>query len=340
MERPVSFVWPAMLILLLLVPVCVGLYVWLQQRRQRRLAHYGGLGLVRGATGRGPGMRHHVPPLLFMVGLTLLLVALARPQMVVSLPRIEGIVLLAFDVSASMAADDLDPTRMEAAKAAAQAFVEQQPSSVLIGVVSFSDSGFIVQVPTNDQEAVLNTIDRLSPERGTSLANGILASLNAIAAVGAKPTPHLYTNVTPTPTPTPMPVPRGMYKPAAIVLLTDGENNESPDPLAAAATAADRGVRIHTVGIGSAAGADLEVEGFLVHTQLNEELLQEVSARTGGTYYRAESTQELREIYEKLNPGLVIRPEEMEVTSILAGASMFVLLVGGALSLLWFSRVP
>jgi Ca-activated chloride channel family protein len=340
MERPVSFVWPAMLILLLLVPVCVGLYVWLQRRRQRRFARYGGLGLVHRAATHGPGIRRHIPPALFMVGLTLLLVALARPQMVVSLPRIEGIVILAFDVSASMAADDLDPTRMEAAKAAAQAFVEQQSSGVLIGVVSFSDSGFIVQPPTNDQEAILNTIDRMAPERGTSLANGILASLNAIAAVGAKPTPHLYTNVTPTPMPTPTPVPRGMYKPAVIVLLTDGENTESPDPLAAASTASDRGVRIHTVGIGSTAGADLEVDGFLVHTQLNEALLQEVSARTGGTYYRAESAQELYQIYAKLNPELVIRPEEMEVTSILAGASMLALLVGGALSLLWFSRVP
>jgi Ca-activated chloride channel family protein len=335
-----SFIWPAMLTSLLLVPLCVGLYAWLLQRQRRRMARHGGLGLVQGATGRTPGMRRHVPVALFMAGLTVLLVATARPQMVVSLPRIEGIVILAFDVSGSMAADDLDPTRMEAAKAAARAFVEQQPPSALIGVVTFSDSGFVVHTPTNDQEEILSAIERLTPERGTSLANGILAALNTIAAVGAQPTPHLYTNVTPTPTPTPTPVPVGMYTPAVIVLLTDGENNESPDPLAAAETAADRGVRIHTVGIGSAAGADLEVEGFMVHTQLDEELLRQISELTGGTYYRAESTEELSEIYSKLNPELVIRPEEMEITSILAGAGMLILLAGGAFSLLWFSRVP
>jgi Ca-activated chloride channel family protein len=340
MDRPMSFVWPAMLPLLLLVPLCVGLYIGLQRHRHQRIARYGGLGLVRGSSGRVPGVRRHIPPALFMAGLTVLLVAMARPQMVVSLPRIEGVVILSFDVSQSMAADDLDPTRMEAAKVAAQAFVEQQPPSALIGVVSFSDSGFIVQAPTNDQEEILSTIHRLAPERGTSLASGILASLNAIAAVGAKPTPHLYTNLTPTPTPTPTPVPAGTYTPAVIVLLTDGENTESPNPLAAAEVAADRGVRIHTVGIGSAAGADLEVEGFVVHTQLDEEMLQQISELTGGTYYRAENAEQLREIYTKLNPELVIRPEEMEITSILAGAGMLMLLAGGALSLLWFSRIP
>jgi Ca-activated chloride channel family protein len=335
-----SFIWPAMLASLLLVPLCVGLYVRWQRRRQRLLARYGSLGLVQGATGREPGMRRHVPAALFLAGLTVLLVALARPQMVVSLPRIEGIVILAFDVSGSMAADDLDPTRMEAAKAAAQAFVEQQPPSALIGVVAFSDSGFVVQAPTNDQADILSTIGRLAPERGTSLANGILASLNTIAAVGTKPPPSLYTNLTPTPTPTPTPVPAGTYTPAVIVLLTDGENNESPDPLAAAAVAADRGVRIYTVGIGSAAGADLEVEGFMVHTQLDEQLLRQISGLTGGDYYRAENAEELREIYKRLNPELVIKPEKMEITSILAGASILVLLTGGALSLMWFSRVP
>jgi len=339
MDPPVSFIWPAMLVALLLVPLCIGLYVWLQRRRSLAARHRG-LQLVEGAAGRVPGVRRHIPPALFLTGLTVLLVAMARPQMVVSLPRIEGIVILAFDVSRSMAADDLDPMRMEAAKAAARAFVEQQPPSALIGVVTFSDSGFVVQTPTNDQEKIVSAIDRLSPERGTSLANGILAALNTIAAIGAKPTPHLYTNVTPTPTPTPTPVPAGTYTPAVIVLLTDGENNESPDPLAAAAAAADRGVRIHTVGIGSAAGADLEVEGFVVHTRLDEALLQQISERTGGAYYRAESAQELREIYQKLNPELVIRPEEMEITSILAGTGMLILLAGGAFSLLWFSRVP
>jgi Ca-activated chloride channel family protein len=329
-----------MRVLLLLIPLFVVLYIRMQQRRRRFATSYGGLGVVQGATGRRLGLRRHIPPALFLVGLTILVIALARPQTVVSLPRVEGTVILAFDVSGSMAADDLNPTRMEAAKAAAREFVQQQPRSVLIGVIAFSDSGFAVQVPTNDQEAILTTIDRLTPERGTSLANGILASLNTIAAVGAEPAPSLYTNLTPTPTPTPTPVPEGTYTPAVIVLLTDGENNESPDPLEAAQAAADRGVRIHTIGIGSAAGATLNIDGFLVHTQLNEALLQQISELTGGTHYNAENAEDLRTVYENLDPQLVIKPEKIEVTSIFAGTSILVLLIGGTFSLMWFSRLP
>jgi Ca-activated chloride channel family protein len=238
-----------------------------------------------------------------------------------------------------MAADDLKPTRMEAAKTAARDFVQRQPSSVQIGVVAFSDSGFTVQVPTNDQEAILAAINRLTPQRGTSLANGILASLNTIA-VGAGQAPHLYSNLSPTPTPTPTPVPKGTYTSAVIVLLTDGENNESPDPFAAAQTAADRGVRIYTVGIGSAAGTTLHINGFTVHTQLDEAMLKQISQLTDGTYYNAENEQDLRTIYDNLNPQLVIKPEKTEVTSIFAGVSILVLLIGGVFSLLWFSRLP
>jgi Ca-activated chloride channel family protein len=334
-----SFIWPAMLLLLVLVPLFVVLYIMLQRRRRRFAARYSRLGFMQGAMGRGPGIHHHIPPALFLAGLTILTVALARPQTVVSLPKVEGTVILAFDDSGSMAADDLKPTRMEAAKTAARDFVQRQPSSVQIGVVAFSDSGFTVQVPTNDQEAILAAINRLTPQRGTSLANGILASLNTIA-VGAGQAPHLYSNLSPTPTPTPTPVPKGTYTSAVIVLLTDGENNESPDPLAAAQTAADRGVRIYTVGIGSTAGTTLHINGFTVHTQLDEAMLKQISQLTDGTYYNAENEQDLRTIYDNLNPQLVIKPEKTEVTSIFAGVSILVLLIGGVFSLLWFSRLP
>jgi Ca-activated chloride channel family protein len=292
------------------------------------------------ASGRRVGSRRHIPPLFFLIGLTLLLLALARPQTVVNLPRVEGNIILAFDVSGSMAADDLKPTRMEAAKTAALEFIKHQPPSVLIGVIAFSDSGFMVQAPTTDQEAIVATINRLTPERGTSLGNGILASLNTLAAAEAEEAPRLYTNLTPAPTASPTPVPEGVYTPAVIILLTDGENNETPDPLEAAQVAVDRGVRIYTIGIGSAAGTTLTVEGFTVHTQLDEALLQQISQLTDGVYYNAENEEELREIYENIEPQLVIKAEEMEVTSLFAGASILVLLIGGAFSLLWFSRLP
>ena len=336
-----SFIWPTVLVLLLLVPLFVVLYLRIQRRRQGLSARYGTLGSVQEATQRPLGRRRHIPPAFFLAGLTILLIALARPQMVVSLPRLEGTVILAFDVSGSMAADDLKPTRMEAAKAAAQAFVARQPPTVQIGVVSFSDSGFAVQAPTNEQETVLAAINRLRPERGTSLAHGILTALNTIAIEHEDAgSPRLYSDLTPAPTLAPTPVPEGTYTSAVVVLLTDGENTAPPDPFEAAGVAADRGVRIHTVGIGSPAGATLEIEGFSIHTQLDEAALQQVSELSGGTYYNAEDEEALLSIYENLDPQFGIEPQKMEVTALFAGASTILLLIGGAFSLFWFSRLP
>ncbi len=335
-----TFIWPTMLLFaLLLIPLLIVFYLILQRRRRRFAAKYGSLGLVQEPAGRGIGLRRHLPPILFLIGLAILLFALARPQTEISLPRIEGTVILAFDVSGSMAANDLQPTRMEAAKTAARDFVQHQPPSVQIGIIAFSDSGFSVQTPTNDQDAILAAINRLTPQRGTSLANGILVSLNTIAAMGQQNT-HFYSSLTPGPTPSPTAVPQGTYSSAVIVLLTDGENNENPDPLAAAQTAAKEGVRIYTVGIGSAAGTILHVNGFTVHTQLDEATLQQIAQITGGTYYNADSKEALLKIYDSLNPQLIIKPEKTEVTSIFAGASVLVLLIAGLFSLLWFSRLP
>jgi Ca-activated chloride channel family protein len=328
-----------MLILLLVIPVCVVLYLRLQQRRRRVSASYGSMGLVQAAAGRALGVRRHIPPALFLLGLAILIIALARPQTTVSVPRVEGTVLLTFDVSGSMAAEDLEPNRMEAAKVAARAFVEQQPRSVQIGVLAFSDSGLAIQAPTNDQAAILAAINRLSPQRGTSLGQGILAALNTIATAN-QPPERLYTNLTPTPAAPPTPVPDGTYTSASIVLLTDGENNENPDPLEVAQVAADLGVRIYTIGIGSAAGTTLHVNGFTVHTSLNEPMLQQIAQVTEGDYYHAASGDDLRAIYENLGLQLVIKPEDTEVTALFAGAGLLILLIGGICSMLWLSRVP
>jgi Ca-activated chloride channel homolog len=337
---PMSFIWPVMLLLLVLVPLFVVMYLRMQRRRRAIAARFGTLGFVQGAARRPPGVHRHIPPVFFLFSLTILIFALARPQTTVNLPRIEGTVILAFDVSGSMAADDLKPTRMDAAKVAAQNFVERQPPSVLIGVVSFSDSGFAVQAPTNDQASILAAIGRMEPQRGTSLGQGILASMNTIAAWSTGQGPRLYSNLTPTPMLTPTPVPKGSYSSAVIVLLTDGENNQRPDPLDVAQMAADRGIRIYTVGIGSPAGTTLHVNGFTVHTQLDETLLQQIAQLTNGEYYNAENEKDLVNIYNNLNPQLIIKPEKTEVTAILAGISVLVLLIGGTFSLLWFGRMP
>jgi Ca-activated chloride channel family protein len=331
-----SFFWPSMLYLLILIPVFIGLYFRLQGRRRKAIEKYGSLGFVQEG-GHGPGARRHLPPILFLVSLTILTLALARPKTVLSLPRIEGTVILVFDVSGSMAAEDMQPTRLEAAKVAAINFVQRQPPSMQIGVVAFSDGGLSIQVPTNEQETILSAINRLSPQRGTSLANGILSALDAIAAnngVSLRPTND------PAFPPSSAPLPNGAFSSAAIVLLTDGENNMSPDPLLAAQAAADLGVRIHTIGIGSPTGTILEVNGFTVFTQLDEPTLQQISQMTDGAYFYAENEEDLQSIYKNIDPQLVIKEEEMEVTSIFAGVGILTLLVGGLISLLWFSRLP
>ena len=334
-----SFIWTFMLWSLILIPLLVMLYLRMQGRRAQIALRYGSLGLVQQASGRGVGMRRHIPAILFLVGLTVLFIALARPQMVIGLPKVEGIVVLAFDVSGSMAAEDFEPNRLEAAKAVAIDFVSRQPSTVKIGVVAFSESGLSVQIPTEDQTTIIDAIERLKPQRGTSLANGIVASLNTIANLtGQEPIVGFEGADVPVPlngTPE-----ISADQSAVIALLTDGENNMNPDPLAAAQLAADRGVRIHTIAVGSAEGTQLTVNGFTVFTKVDEATLRQISEMTQGTYFNAQTEDDLRDVYESIEPRLKIEEEAQEVTAVFAGVSILLLLVGGLLSLMWFSRVP
>lgn len=333
-----TFILPSMLAGLLLIPILIGLYIYIVRMRRRQLARQGNFGIASDATGKPTGALRHLPWIMFILGLAGLLVAMARPEAEVSLPRIEGTVILAFDVSGSMAANDSQPTRIDAAKAAAKAFVEHQPSTVQIGIVAFSDTGFSVQAPSYDQQSILAAINRLTPQRGTSVANGILVSLDTIQKA-EQPDTSLYSNLTPVPTVQPTPVPAGTYDSAVIVLLSDGENNEQPDPVAAAQAAAKRGVRVYTVGLGSPAGVDLHVNGFTVHTQLDEPMLKQIAQVSGGTYYNAQTAQQLINIYDNLDPALIVKPEETELTAVFAGASALFLLIGGIYSLLQFGRL-
>jgi Ca-activated chloride channel family protein len=340
-----KFIWPTLLVSLLFVPLLLLLYIRLQARRRKLAARYGSMGFIQDARGSGMGARRHLPVMIFLAGISVLLFSLARPQATVSVPKIEGTVILTFDVSGSMVADDLQPTRMEAAKAAAKQFVEKQPTGISIGVVAFSDGGISVQSPTDNREETLATIERLVPRRGTSIGNGMLVALNTIAVDAGDP-PILKSNgpsstVDPsTSSPEPVQAPQGWYPSAVIVLLTDGENNQSPDPVMVADLAADLGVRVYTVGIGSAAGTTITVEGFTVHTSLDEPMLQYISGTTGGIYYNAGDEEQLRKIYSDLEPRLSIKPEDMELTSIFAGLGMVIFLIGGMLSMLWFGHMP
>ena len=327
-----SFIWPWVLVSLLAMPVCVFVYVRLQRKRSRDAAGLGTLGIVWEGVVVQAGWRRHVPPIIFLVGLALLATASARPLLALPLPRMEGTVLLTFDISASMAADDVKPTRMGAAKLVGKALVQQRPSSARIGVVAFGEGGLVVQPPTDDDEALVATIDRLVPQSGTSLGRGILTALNLVA-----PEADLSSGDT-------GPIDRGTpvdaLAPAVIVLLTDGENMAPPDPLEAAQMAIDRGVRVHTVGLGTSEGTVVEVDGFNLFTRLNEPILQEIALLTEGVYFKLEGLDDAPPVYEELETEFVVESREVEVTSAFGGISALLLLAGGALSLLWFGRVP
>lgn len=333
-----SFIWPVLLYLLLFVPLLFWLYARMQQRKKVFAARYGSLGIVNNAAGNRPGVRRHVPAFLFLGGIATLIFSLARPQATINVPKLEGTVILTFDVSGSMSAEDVQPNRMEVAKAAALDFVDKQPANVTIGVVAFSDGGLSVQPPTRERGETIATIERLVPRRGTSLGNGILVSLNAIAVDAGDPS-FLNPNDLSSPE-TPASPPQGWYPSAVIVLFSDGENNAQPDPAVVADLAVDLGVRIYTVGVGTPAGADIQAEGFTIHSQLDEPMLQYIAVTTGGAYYHAGNEEEVNRIYRDLQPRLSIKPEDLELTSIFAGIGMLVFLIGGMLSLFWFGHVP
>ena len=327
-----SFIWPWVLVALLALPVCVYLYVLLQRKRASDAASLGALGNVQEGAVNSVGRRRHIAPVIFLIAVGLLAMASARPQITLPVPRQEGVVVLTMDVSSSMVADDVEPTRMDAAKVAAKAIVDRRPASARIGIVAFGEGGLIVNPPTDDDQALYATIDRLEPSSGTSLGTGIQTALNlALSESGPGEANTADSDLE---------GPRSAFAPAVIVLLTDGENTEQPDPLEVAQLAIDRGVRVHTVGIGTADGAVIEVDGFNLFTQLNEPVLQEIALLTEGDYYGVEDVEDLSLVYEGLETEFVVEPTEVEVTSAFGGVGALLLLAGGVLSLFWFGRMP
>ena len=330
-----TFTWPLMLLSLLLVPALVAAYLVVTRRSD---AAAGALGLrftdtTPRTTRRGRVPRRHVAPAIFLLGIAVLLASLARPKVVLALPRLEGTVILAFDVSTSMKADDLKPTRMDAAKAAASAFVKQQPSTIKIGVVAFSDNASTMIQPSDEKDEVLQAIDRLSPQGGTSISEGMFASLGAIAGKAIK----VPENVTEEDL---LSMDIGHFGSGVIVLLSDGEHTSRVDPLLVAELASGAGVRIYPIGLGKPQGATLTVDGYRIATALNEPLLRGIAQTTDGTYLRAEDEAQLVETYKKIDLKLTTNGKDYEVTSLLAGAAMLLLFLGSVLTIRWFGRVP
>jgi Ca-activated chloride channel family protein len=344
-----TFQWPEMLGLLALIPAVVLAYLLLLQRKKKTAMRYASLSLVRDAAGTGGRLRRHIPPILYLIALTLMLFSIARPAAVVTLPTQHETVILSMDVSGSMRATDVKPSRIGAAQEAARAFVAEQPKSTRIGVVSFAATASVVQSPTHSREDIIAAIDRFQLQRGTAVGSGILVALKMIFpdaefdlrssnprrdALNAAPLDPSRADKS-----APQPVPPGSYESAAIILLTDGQTTVGPDPIESARIAADRGVRVYTVGIGTTNGETIGAEGWSMRVRLDEETLKTIANITRGEYFYAGTATDLQKIYKGLNTKLFFEQRETEVTAFFAAAAAALALVSGMLSMLWFNRI-
>jgi len=348
-----TFLWPNMLWLLAAVPALVAAYVWLLRRKKRSAVRYASLRLVQQALGRTQRIRRHVPPALFLLATIVAILAIARPTAIVTLPSQQQTVILTMDVSLSMRAADVEPTRLGAAQAAAKAFVQDLPPGVRVGIVSFAGAATVVQPPTRNREDLIEAIDRFELQRHTAIGSGIIVSLAALfpdegidveaLTIGngfsrdmtrgvaldkaKKSDKKPFT-----------PVPPGSYTSAAIILLTDGRRTIGPDPLDAAKMAADHGVRVYTVGFGTAEGASVGFEGWSIFMRFDEETLRSIADITRAEYFHAKSANDLKKVYADLGSRLVLQKEPTEITALFSATAAVLVLLAAALSVLWFHR--
>ena len=331
-----TFQWIGLLVLLAIVPLLIGIYAWSLRRRRPTAARYSSLALIRAAAPGSSRMRRHLPFALVAAASAALVIALGRPAVVVGVPTNQTTIILAMDVSGSMCSTDIAPTRLEAAEAAAIAFVTSQQSRTAIGIVAFSGFGAVVQPPTTDQRALVDAIRSLTTGRRTAIGSGILSAIDAIAEVD----PSIARSVVPgRPGSEPPPVAAGAYAPDIIVLLTDGANNAGPAPIDAARQALDRGLRVYTIGFGSVEGGSLDPvcrQQFIGNEPnggfgggfggggfggggrfprgIDEPTLREVADLTGGTYAPAASADELQKVFADLPTTLITKRESLEIS--------------------------
>jgi Ca-activated chloride channel family protein len=348
----VTLQWPALIPALLLVPLLIALYIWALRRRRPVAVRFSSLGLVHEAKPRTSRIRRHLPFTLFALALASQLFAISRPTVIAAVPTGQATVILAIDVSRSMCASDILPSRLEVAKAAAASLIERQGSNRLIGIVAFAGFAEIVQVPTGDQEVLLDAIQSLTTGRRTAIGSAILTSIDAIAGVDGSVVPAITDTTPRTP---PVRVPKGAYVPHIVVLLTDGASNSGPDPVDAAQQAVDRGVRIYTIGFGTVDPGDTFRDcgptpyardpfatgppgpgvaggfGGGFRRGIDEVTLKHVAEMTGAEYYSAESADQLQAVFESLPTQYILRHEAIEVTVVFA--ALGIALAGVALLL-------
>jgi Ca-activated chloride channel family protein len=347
-----TFLWTDMLWLLLLAPLAVTGYVYLLRRRKKMAVRFPHLALIIQSLDARSRIKRHIPPALLLVALCLLIIAMARPSAVVTLASRGGTIIMAMDVSGSMRAADVAPTRINAAQAAAKTFVQEREQPIKIGIVGFSGAAFLVQPPTTDTKALDTAIDNLQPQFTTAIGSAVITSLQTIFPQIKVDTMvpgfggEQFTSGEPLdpskaakPKPPPPPVPPGSYKSAAIVLMTDGRNTTGPDPIDAARIASNLGVRVFTIGFGTANGRMVSFYGRSIRAVLDEDTLKRMASITGAQYFHAQSAMELTNIYKQLTTKLQKESEETEISVFFVAGAVFFSALSVLLSLMWYQRV-
>jgi Ca-activated chloride channel family protein len=348
-----SFLWPELLWFLLVLPMLVALYILALRRKKKLALRYASLSLVKDALGAGNRIRRHIPPVLMLCAIAALLVAVGRPLAIVTLPSQQETIILAMDISGSMRAKDVEPNRLVAAQNAARAFVNELPRYTRIGVVAFAGTASLVQAPTLSREDVIAAIDRFQLQRGTATGSGILVSLATLFPDGGfDVSTAIYGSEgerrgKPIDAPQKKekekadvrPVAPGSYTSAAIILLSDGQRTTGPDPIEIAKRAAERGVRIFTVGIGTVDGEVIGFEGWSFRARLDEETLRAVANITQAEYFYAGTASDLKKVYQSLNSRIVLQTKETEITALFAAVGAALAVLAAFLSLLWFNRI-
>ena len=314
-----SFQSPLLLLGLLAVPLLVAIYLANQRRRRAYAVRFTNLALLGQVMGKGPGVRRHLPAGLFLLGVAGLILALARPQALISVPRERASVILTLDVSGSMAASDVQPSRLQAAERAARTLIDQLPGQARVGLVTFSSAPGIVLPLTRDHGAVEDALGDLQAGGGTAIGDALDASVKQLESTSDSAGSKTKT-------------------PAMIVLLTDGTSNLGMPPLDAAAEAKVAGIPVETVGIG-ARGQSTLLGGRLIDA-VDETTLQAIASATGGKYFYAADEGQLRSIYSALGSRIGCTTEKIDITAEVLGAGLVILLVGGFLSLRRFRLLP
>ncbi|RYX94645.1 MAG: VWA domain-containing protein [Comamonadaceae bacterium] len=347
-----TFLWPQFLWLLLVIPLLVAVYIWLLRRKKKMALRYASLSIVREAMGAGQSFRRHIPPILFLLSIAAMLVAASRPFAVVSLPSQQETIMLAMDVSGSMRATDVQPNRLVASQNAAKAFLAELPRGVRVGIVAFAGTAAVVQPPTLSREDLAAAIDKFQLQRGTAIGNGIVVSLAEIFPDAGIDLASMQTgrersrgasldDLTKKPDAAKpfTPVAPGSYTSAAIILLTDGQRTTGVDSLDAAKAAADRGVRVYTVGIGTVDGETIGFEGWSMRVRLDEETLKGIARNTQAEYFYAGNAADLKKVYETLSSRLAVVKKETEISGLLALVAAALALLSAGFSLAWFNRI-